>query len=406
MSALMDDRRDDRGAGKSVYLHIGAPAGEAAFLHRALWANRRRLGDAGVRYPVAGPQEHFAAAMDLRESSWGGRRDPDWDGAWDRVVRRARDWDGPTVVFSQGLLAGATEQQVKRAVAALEPAEVHVIFATHDLGWQLILDWQEQLRHTHTITFERFVDDLVARGIDAPEPYGEMFWGLHDPVRVLGTWSSAVPKERVHVLTLPPPDGSPRPLWDRFLALTGIDAAVCDIGGIPAGEPLPAIEAELLRRLNEKIGPAMRRDYQRMIREHLAGHWQAKADGATGRTRMGLPARHTEWAANRTRDLAESLRASGYDVAGDLSELTTAPDPGPRMLPGDVPEELIATASVGVVAHLLEELTLAHERIGLAHLHSEMEGVRENLDRLLEAAASPSPGLQRAARRATGKRNP
>lgn len=394
----------DQRSGKTVYLHIGAPTSETSFVPRALWANRRRLADAGVCYPVAGPQEHFAAVMDLREMSWGGRRDPEWDGAWDLVVRRARDWDGHAVVFSQGLLAGASEGQAKRVVEALRPAEVHVVFATHDLGWQLILDWQEQLRHAHTVTFERFVDDLVARGIDAPEPYGPMFWGLHDPVRVLGTWESAVPKERIHVLTLPPPDGGPGPLWDRFLAVTGIDAAVCDVGGVPAHGPLSAVEAELLRRLNERVGPALRRDYERMIREYLVEARPASAAGE--RTRMGLPARHDGWAAKRTRELAESLRASGYDVVGDLGELTTAPDPGPRMLPGDVPEELIATASVEVVAHLLEELTVAHERIGLAHLHSEMAGVRENLARLLEAASAPSPALQRAARRAAGRRGP
>ncbi|WP_433476618.1 hypothetical protein ACQPZP_05950 [Spirillospora sp. CA-142024] len=391
--------------GKSVYLHVGAPAAEAAFLHRALWLNRRRLGDAGVCYPIAGPQEHFAAVMDLREMSWGGHRDPNWDGAWDRMARRARDWDGPTVVFSQALLGGATEQQVRRAVEALEPADVHVVYATRDLGWQLILDWQEQIRHTHTITFERFVDDLVARGIDAPEPYGEMFWGLHDPVRVLGTWERAVPKERVHVLTLPAPGDRPGLLWERFRTLIGVDDGVCDLGGIAGDEPMPAIEAELLRRLNERIGPALGGDYERMVHEHLVGQGLTSGTAGTGRTRMGLPARHADWAAERTRELAGSLRASGYDVAGDLDELTTSRAPEAAMLPGDVPEELVATASVGVVAHLLEELALAHERVGLAHLNSEMEGVRENLERLMDAAASPSPALQRAARRATGRRN-
>ncbi|MEV4002042.1 hypothetical protein [Actinomadura sp. NPDC049753] len=402
-------------SGKSVYLHVGAPTAEAAFLHRALWSNRRRLGDAGVCYPVTGPQEHFAAVMDLREMSWGGHRDPGWEGAWDRVVERARAWDGPAVVFSQPLLGGATEQQVKRAVSALEPAEVHVVLATRDLGWQLILDWQEQIRHAHTITFERFVDDLVALGIDAPEPYGEMFWGLHDPVRVLRAWGSAVPRERVHVLTLPPPGGRAGLMWERFRTLVGVEDGVCDLGGIPGDEPLSAVEAELLRRLNERIGTSLGGDYERMVQDHLLGRGAAGsggstrlADGAAGteRTRMGLPARHAEWAAHRTRELAESLRASGYDVAGDLDELTTSRVPEAAMLPGDVPEELVATASVAVVAHLLEELSLARERVGLAHLHSEMTGVKENLERLLETAASPSPALQRAARRAAGRRNP
>ncbi|WP_242909050.1 hypothetical protein [Actinomadura terrae] len=392
--------------GKKVWLHVGAPTAGDAFLQRALWANRRRLGDAGVCYPVAGPQEDFAAVMDLREMSWGGHRDPSWDGTWDRVARRAREWDGETVVFSQGLLGGASKEQVGRAVADLEPAEVHVVFATRDLGWQFILDWQEQVRHTHSIAFERFVDDLVELGIDAPEPYGEMFWGLHDPVRVLRTWATAVPRERVHVLTLPPPGGSPAPLWARFCALTGIDAGACDIEGIDAGEPLSAVEAELLRRLNVRIAPALGGDYERMVRDHLVGHGLAEAAGETGRVPMGLPERHRAWAAERTREIAASLRASGYDVAGDLDDLTTARTPvEAALLPGDVPEDLIAAASVGVVAHLLEELARAHERIGLAHLHGEMAEVRQNLERLLEAAATPSPALQRAARRATGRRS-
>ncbi|MFA1537713.1 hypothetical protein [Actinomadura monticuli] len=391
----------ERRSGKAVYLHVGAPTAGTAFLHRVLWDNRRRLADAGVCYPIAGPQEHFGAVMDLREMSWGGRRDPSWDGAWRRMAERALDWDGPTVVFSQGLLGGATEQQVKRAVAALEPAEVHVVFATRDLGWQLILDWQEQIRHAHMIPFERFVDDLVRLGIKAPEPYGEMFWGLHDPVRVLAAWESAVPQERVHVLTVPGPGGEAGVLWDRFRDLTGIGAGVCDIGGIPADEPLTAVDAELLRRLNERIGPALGEDYEHAVREHLLGHGRT---GGAARARMVLPARHAQWAAARTRETVASLRASGYHVAGDLAELAASPDPAPGLLPGEVPDELIATVSVEVVAHLLEELTMARERIGLAHLHSELADVRENLRELIEAAADPSPALQRAARRAAGRR--
>ncbi|MDL4814869.1 hypothetical protein [Actinomadura opuntiae] len=390
--------------GKTVYLHVGAPTAGTAFLHEALWANRRRLGDAGVCYPIAGPMEHFGAVMDLREMSWGGHRDPAWDGAWDRMAERVHDWDGPTAVFSQGLLGGATEHQAKRAVAALEPAEVHVVFATRDLGWQLIFDWQEQIRHTHTITFERFVDDLVTLGAAAPEPYGEMFWGLHDAVRVLRTWETVVPKERVHVLTLPPPGERPGLLWNRFSALTGIDAGTCDLGGIAEEEPLSAIEAELLRRLNEKIAPALGGDYERIVRDHLIGHGLVEGTDGTGRTRMGLPARHAAWAAERTRELAGSLRASGYRVAGDLDELTTSRQPERVLLPGDVPDELIASASVGVAAALLQELARANERIGLAHLQGELADVRQNLDRLVQAAAAAPPALQRAARRATGRR--
>ncbi|MFB4317458.1 hypothetical protein [Actinomadura sp. 21ATH] len=396
----------EHGPAKSVYLHAGAPIAGSGFLQRALWANRRRLGDAGVCYPLAGPGEHFGAVMDLREMSWGGRRDPAWDGAWERVARRTLDWDGPTALFSQELLGGVTEQQAKRAVAALEPAEVHVVFITRDLGRQLVLDWQEQLRHAHTITFERFVDDLVEHGIGAPEPYGPMFWGLHDPERVLRTWEAAVPRDRIHVITLPPYDPDPGLLWGRYCAVTGLDPAAYDVAGIPAEEPLSVIEAELLRRLNVKIAPALGGDYERVVRDHLVGAGLADAADAAGRTEMGLPERHAAWAADRTRRLAGALRAAGYRIVGDLDELTTPRHPDGVVQPGDLPEERIATASVAVVAHLLERIAGAQERIGMAHLNSELASVRRNLDRLIESAASPSPALQRAARRAASRRAP
>jgi hypothetical protein len=397
-------------AGKTVYLHVGAPTTGTSFIQQALWDNRRGLGDVGICYPLANKNDHFGAVMDLREMAWGGHRDPAWDGAWARMAERAGgDPDAHTVIFSQGLLGGANEQQVKRAVAALEPAEVHVVFVTRDLRWQLIADWQEQIRHAHSITFERFVDDLVELGIKAPKPYGEMFWGLHDPVRVLGTWETAVPKERIHVITAPGPgEGSSEghgsdPLWTRFCAVTGIDPECYDVSAIPPDEPLPVIEAELLRRLNDKIAPMLGDDYKRVVREYILGRRDTGAP-PTGWPPMGLPSRHAAWAAERTRELTASLRASGYDVVGDLEELTTPADPGPVALPDAVPDRLIVNASVGVIGHLLEELTMAHERIGLAHLHSELSDVRRNLDQLLEAASAPPPSLQRAARRAAARR--
>ncbi|MFI0481863.1 hypothetical protein [Actinomadura sp. 9N215] len=389
---------------KRVYLHVGAPTAGDALLQEVLWNNRRRLGDSGVRYPLASRMQHFAAVMDLREMSWGGHRDPAWDGAWEALARGVRDWDGPTAVISQGLLGGADEGQVRRAVESLRPAEVHVVFATRHLGWQLVRDWQEQIRHSHTITFERFVDDLVALGIDAPKPYGEMFWGLHDPVRVLGVWESAVPRERLHVLTLPASGADPGVLWSRFCAVTGIDAAACDVGDVAEEPPLSAIEAEVLRRLNGRLGPALGGDYERMVRHHLVGHGLTAGTEGTGRVPMGLPARHAAWAAERSREIAGALRASGYGVAGDLGELAEFRAPAETMLPGDVPEDEVAAAAIGVAAHLLEQLNTKRDRIGLAHLHGRLGDIQENLDQLLKTAAAPSTGLQRVARRATGRR--
>ncbi len=98
------------------------------------------------------------------------------------------------------------------------------------------------------------------------------------------------------------------------------------------------------------------------------------------------------------------MRAAGYRVTGDLDELTAPWDAAATALPDEVPDDEVAAASIGVAAHLLERLNTVRDRIGIAHLHGQLGDVRDNLDRLLETAASPSTGLQRAARRATGKR--
>ncbi|WP_067475486.1 hypothetical protein [Actinomadura hibisca] len=390
---------------KRIYLHVGAPATGGRFLRRALWGNRRRLGDNGVCYPFGGPQEHFGATMDLREMSWGGRRDPAWDGAWNRMVERVHDWGGPTVVLTEPLLAGASEEQARRAVASLEPAEVHIVFSTRALGWQLLADWQEQIRHGHAITFDRFTDDLVANGDKAAPPFGGLFWGLHDAPRALGPWARAAGADRVHVITLPAPGARPGVLWSRYCALTGIDPALCDVGGLDEDAPLTTVEAELLRRLNERIGPMLGGDYERVVGEYLLKGGLAAAADQVGRHPMTLPERHQDWARREGARVAEAIRAADYDVVGDLEELGELRLPAAGRLPDQVPEALVSTASVGVVAHLLERLTQSHERIGLAHLNSQLTGVRENLDRLLEAAGESAPALQRATRR-VGRRTP
>lgn len=401
-------------AAKSVYIHVGAPTAGGGYLQRALWHNRRALAEAGVCYPLHAPLEHFAATMDLRRMTWGGHRDPQWDGTWDRIADRIRDWDGPTAVLSQELLGGATENQVKAAVASLEPADVHIVFVTRDLSWQLVLDWQEQIKHSHTIEFGRFVDDLVARGIDAAEPFGPMFWGLHDVERVLGGWATAVPPQRCHVLTLPPPGHRADLVWSRFWAAIGIEPpAGCDIGTFGDDPPLGVVEAALLRKLNERAVPALGADYEAVVREHVVdtllvdrmlgtGDAAEPRDTAAGGRRpapMALPARHQEWAGRRAAELVAAVRAAGYRVTGDLAELLPVRPRGAAPQPEDVPDAALTEAAVGVLTGLLRRLADDHDRAGLMHLQDELALVRENTERLLRAANPPSSALRRAVRR-------
>lgn len=334
----------------SVVLHVGAPKTGSTFLQQVLWHNREALGAAGVGYPLDEPREHFAATMDLRELSWGGRRDPAWDGAWDRVVERIRGWRGHTAVFSNELLGGATPEQIRRAVDSLAPADVRVVFTARDLARQLPSDWQEQVKHTHAISYDDFVDDLVANGIDATPPYGPMFWGLHDPVHVLRPWAQAVGADHVHVVTVAPA-GAPRDtLWRRFAQVLGIDPEPYDLAVERTNASLGAVEAELLRTLNERAGRLESREFRPVLRGRLIEEVLHERSPHAG---IGLPERHRDWALARSQEMIDGLADAGYVIVGDLRDLEPAAPGDDAGDPGDVDDAALLEAALDALVGLI-----------------------------------------------------
>lgn len=349
--AAETEPRPDHGSGPaSVVLHVGAPKSGSTFLQQVLWHNREALGAAGVGYPLDEPREHFAATLDLREMSWGGNRDPAWDGAWDRVADRIRGWHGHTAVFSNELLGGATSEQIRRAVDSLAPAEVRVVFTARDLARQLPSDWQEQVKHTHAITFDDFVDDLVANGLDAAPPYGPMFWGLHDPVHVLRPWAQAVGADHVHVVTVAQ-HGAPRDtLWRRFAHVLDIDPEPYDLAVERTNASLGAVEAELLRTLNERADRLESRAYRHPLRGRLIEEVLHDRPHQTG---IRLPERHWDWARKRSQEMIDGLGNAGYVIVGELSDLEPAPPDRDARDPGEVDDAALFEAALDALAGLI-----------------------------------------------------
>ena len=304
-----------------MFVHIGAPKTGTTFLQNVLWRNRETLSDDGVLYPYESRNEHFRAMLDLRQRSWGANRRGSSRGAWNTVAGRAATWSGHTVILGNEILGGATEAQIQRAVDSLAPAEVHVIFTARDLARQLVSDWQEHIKHRHTITLEDFVDELIERGIDAQAPFGEMFWGLHDADHVLRRWSTIVPADRIHLITLPPPGTPGNSLWQRFCSVTSLDPDRYSLEVRRSNPSLGQAEAEVLRRLNNR---AMRLDpphYDYLVRMRLTG-MALKGKGG----RLVLPEGRMPWVLERSRAMVDALTGSGYDVVGDLEELIPRPE--------------------------------------------------------------------------------
>ncbi|WP_147341213.1 hypothetical protein [Actinomadura logoneensis] len=389
------------GTRKKVFLHVGAPLLGADAVQDALWHASDRLARGGVGYPLHAPGDMFAATMDLRAMAWGGRRDPAWTGMWEKVASRARGWTGDRVLLSHELLAGATAEQAARAVDSFGDAEVHVVYTARDFARQLPADWSEHIRHQHTVTFDRFVDDLVELGIEAPEPFGPMFWGLHDPVRALRSWGSAVPTGNVHVVTAPHgPDGVPG-LWRRFMALTGVRPEWCDLAALPEERPLGRAEAELVRLVNGRLRGALGGAYERLVRRHVAGEvLRARPDARP----ITVPQRHHAWLRDRSQELVTALAAAGYDLVGDPSDLLPdLPAEGAADEPDPTPDEL-TDAALTVVEAVLRDLARVDERRQIGDLSVELAKVRDQLAELTALTPDrPSP-LRRAALRMARER--
>jgi hypothetical protein len=114
------------------------------------------------------------------------------------------------------------------------------------------------------------------------------------------------------------------------------------------------VEAELLRRVNERLPRAQRSPG---LTRHVKGTFVPEAlVGSTTRESFVLPARHHPWVHERSAAIVGALRASSYDVVGDLDDLLPAPPRDGRTPDDATDEELLAAART-----VLSRLGLADE---------------------------------------------
>ena len=109
-----------RTAGRGrVVLHVGLPKTGTTHLQATLAWHREALRALGVSYPDLGPEAMFRAAVEVRGSHEAfGLRPEDVAGRWARLCRHAQEWPG-TTLLSHEVLAGASEEEIARALAPL-----------------------------------------------------------------------------------------------------------------------------------------------------------------------------------------------------------------------------------------------------------------------------------------------
>jgi hypothetical protein len=375
-----------------IFLHIGEPKTGTTFLQQVMWRNRSELAGSGVVLPGHHPQDHFRASQDLRGIQKLAS-DPagSWTGEWEILAKQAKQ-AARVAVISHELFSAADAEQAERAVASLQPAEVHVVITVRDMGALMPAEWQETVTHRNSRGWTDWLADVIDSEAVSADRRQWWFWRVHDTLAILELWARYVPADRIHVIMTPPRGSASGLLWERFAGLLGIDPAVADTGRARANTSLGMPETEFLRLLNQAL-PAEVPDWFYMwnVKETLA-HKDLAERPVTGR--LVLPADRDAWAKEQADTLIAGLQGSGYDIIGDLDELQPRPASEPSADPADQPADLVLDAAVAAAAALV--VSQYHKAFPAAK--PQAESGHGGLVGRVESTVAASPRLKRAVR--------
>jgi hypothetical protein len=354
---------------RRVFLHIGAPKTGTTYLQGVLDVNRDVLARQGVLYATGRSSRDRVWATEVLRGVNLSRHPRGAAGAWDRIVEQVKGWEG-TAVVSHEFFGACSAEQAKRALQDLEPCEVHLVFTARDYVSLASAVWQERLKYGHPTRLSDF-------RLDTTDTTPMWSWQTQDLLAILARWQHHLPPSRVHVVTVPR-GGKPDALWERFASVVGVDPALTsrEIGS--ANTSLGLVEAELLRRVDERAhrlrwGP---RKHARWTRDLLAN--TVLSQGSTERFSVSGP--YAQELADRSHEAVAGIADAGYDVVGTLDDLLP-PDPLPvTRSPDDLSTEELLEAAIAAIVGLIAEA----KRTGLRH--------QEQVDQL---RARNSPGKRR-----------
>ena len=332
---------------RRVFLHVGAPKTGTTYIQGILWSNRSALKSAGLHVVGATRGDHYRGGHDLRDLPHDDTDPrPDWTGSWDVLAGLAVDSNADSVVISDEHLAALKPDQVERAVRALRGREVHVIYATRNLARLLPSEWQEFVKHGSKLTFAEWTERVFSSREKGP---GRWFWSVHDPVDVINRWSSHVPVERIHVITLPLPGAEKNELWRRFCGVVDVDPEAATQFEVAGNDSLGVAEAELLRRVNAALPETFPVWHHRFLGRDVFATKILSPRSKGGKPQ--LPEVVRPLVLKRSEQAVDGIRVSGVDLVGDLTEVTITEDlASGEPMPSDGE---VLDASVDAIAALL-----------------------------------------------------
>ena len=322
-----------------IFLHIGAMKTGTSFLQQLLAKNKQNLANGGYLFPGESWKEQSRATRGLLGI---GTQDEklrrQCDGVWDKLASQMANYEGKASIFSMEFLSFADERGAAGAVKSLTSrgAEVHVILAVRDAMQTLPAQWQSNSRSGGLVSWPEFAGSArLANEKGSREPAGSgarVFQRAQGAPRMLKAWGSAVQPGHLHVITVPPSGSDQMLLWERFAEVVGLDPALCSTHVRTSNTSLGQASAELMRRINGRLGHVPTTEYRPTVKRHLAGQILVKRSKLEARARLDVET--LEFAADWNRRAREAIRSSGAHLVGDLDDL-----------PVDIPAEVTAAAA-------------------------------------------------------------
>jgi len=322
---------------RRVFLHPGPLKTGTTYLQSLLEANRKAFRAQG--FTIVGDQgSHHRAANELM-----GRKSPLATqvpkGAWNRTRTAVLRCRGDVVISCERYSLFGLEH-VRRVVEDLADREVHVVLTFRDLVAVLPARWQEGIKNGGTATWAQFQERID----ENPAQLRRMTRAMS----TLEAWATALPAERIHVVTVPQPSGPRTLLFERFCEALGADPSRLETFEAAKANPsMDLVTTELIRRVNAqravKVSPGAQ-DFE--IKSFLAPELTTR-----NRRRPELTATVLEAAKTESQALIQRIETGGFHVVGDLSDLTPRISSAQIGTPVDVtPDELLDAAAVAVAA--------------------------------------------------------
>ena len=332
-----------------VFLHPGPLKTGTTYLQSLLYANRGSflaqditiVGDQGSHYRVANEL--------MRRKSLRTTQVP--KGAWKRTRAAVLRSPGDVVMSCERYSLFRVEH-VRRVLEDLADREVHVVLTLRDLVAVLPARWQEGIKNGGTATWAEFQDRIA----EDPARIRKMTRAMS----TLEAWAAALPAERIHVVTVPPPSAPRTLLFERFCEALGADPTRLEtLEAARANPSMDLVTTELIRRVNAQgavklSGPAQQSEIKSFLARELAAKNQYRAE---------LTAAVLEVAKAETQALIRRIETGGFHVVGELNDLTSSTSSAPTGTGVDMSAEELLDAAAVAVAALAERSWARGERL-------------------------------------------